>query len=333
VGALTALELCAGAGGQALGLESAGFHAVALVEVDAHACATLRQNRPGWNVVHADLREFDARRCEGVDLVAGGLPCPPFSVAGRQRGADDERDLFPSMFRVVGETRPKAVMIENVRGLMTAMFEGYRRQIDAALARLGYEASWGLFNARAFGVPQHRERVVVVALRRDIFPRYAPPSPMRQCPPTVGDTLHDLMAAGGWEGARDWRRRAADVAPTIVGGSKRHGGPDLGPTRAKRAWSKLGVDGHGVADAAPEPGFQGDPKLTVRMVARLQGFPDDWRFSGSKTHAYRQVGNAFPPPVANAVASAIAQAIASGHGPLRASEAPARSAAPEAPAR
>jgi DNA (cytosine-5)-methyltransferase 1 len=119
------------------------------------------------------------------------------------------------------------------------------------------------------------------------------------------------MGARGWPGAAAWAGRAAGIAPTIVGGSKKHGGPDLGPTRARAAWRELGVDGLGIADEAPGPDFPltAMPKLTTRMVARLQGFPDTWQFSGRKTAAYRQVGNAFPPPVAAAVGRAIAAAL------------------------
>ncbi|HOO93670.1 MAG TPA: DNA cytosine methyltransferase, partial [Opitutales bacterium] len=113
---LTAVELCAGAGGQALGLELAGFEHCALVEIDSHCCNTLRANRPQWNVVEQDLREFDGVPYKGVDLLAGGLPCPPFSKAGKQLGQGDERNLFPEGIRLVRETMPKAVMIENVRG-------------------------------------------------------------------------------------------------------------------------------------------------------------------------------------------------------------------------
>ena len=113
------------------------------------------------------------------------------------------------------------------------------------------------------------------------------------------------MALKGWRGAKKWVKQADDIAPTIVGGSKKHGGPDLGPTRAKRAWATLGVDGMGIANEPPEKDFVGMPRLTVEMVARIQGFPDDWVFSGKKTPSYRQVGNAFPPPVAHAVAEKI----------------------------
>jgi DNA (cytosine-5)-methyltransferase 1 len=117
------------------------------------------------------------------------------------------------------------------------------------------------------------------------------------------------MAENGWKGARDWASRANAIAPTLVGGSKKHGGPDLGPTRARRAWLSLGVDGRTIAEEAPDVDFDGLPRLTVRMAACIQGFPDYWRFVGRKTHAYRQVGNAFPPPVARAVGLQIKKAI------------------------
>lgn len=302
---MTAVELCAGAGGQALGLERAGFHHTALVEIDPNCCNTLRQNRKEWNVIEQDLREFDGRPYKGVDLLAGGLPCPPFSVAGKQLGDADERNLFPEGIRLVKEIHPRAVMIENVRGILGAVFEDYRRYISGEIASLGYRTDWRLLNASDFGVPQLRPRVVFIALREDIKGGFPWPAPSLFPPPTVGETLHDLIAAKGWGMAADWRIRANQVAPTIVGGSKKHGGPDLGPTRAKRAWASLGVDGMGIANDAPDPEFVGMPRLTVRMVARIQGFPDDWQFSGSKTASYRQVGNAFPPPVAAAVAAGI----------------------------
>jgi DNA (cytosine-5)-methyltransferase 1 len=306
---MTAVELCAGAGGQALGLEQAGFHHSALVEIDAHCCNTLRTNRKDWNVIHQDLREFDGRPYKGVDLLAGGLPCPPFSVAGKQLGDADERNLFPEGIRLVKEMRPRAVMIENVRGILDAVFEDYRQYISGEIASLGYRTDWRLLNASDYGVPQLRPRVVFMALRKDVRGGFPWPPPSLFPAPTVGDTLHDLLALNGWSMAQDWRKRANVVAPTIVGGSKKHGGPDLGPTRAKRAWASLGVDGMGIANEPPDKDFVGMPRLTVRMVARIQGFPDDWEFTGSKTAAYRQVGNAFPPPVAAAVAAGIFQSL------------------------
>lgn len=306
---LTSLEVCAGAGGQALGLEQAGFDHEGLVEIDSDCCKTLRLNRPEWSVHEYDLHEFDGRPYKGIDLLAGGLPCPPFSVAGKQLGEKDERNLFPQAIRLVDETRPKAVMIENVRGFLDAVFEDYRGYIKGELHKLGYETHWRLLNASDYGVPQLRPRVVIVALRHDIKDAFDWPVPNPHDAPTVGETLLELMAERGWRGARKWAERADEIAPTLVGGSKKHGGPDLGPTRARKAWAALGVNGKTIAEEAPDPDFVGMPRLTVRMAARIQGFPDSLKFHGRKTAAYRQVGNAFPPPVAKAVAEKIAAAM------------------------
>lgn len=308
---LTSVELCAGAGGQALGIEKADFQHEALVEVDAHCCETLRHNRPAWNVVEEDVRLFKERATDfkGVDLVAGGLPCPPFSVAGKQLGADDERNLFPDALDIIADVKPQAVMIENVRGLLDAVFHDYREGLRSQLEKMGYKADWRLLNASDYGVPQLRPRVVIVAMRSERWDQFHWPTPQEDNPPTVGQELYGMMSARGWKGAAKWRDRANEIAPTIVGGSKKHGGPDLGPTRAKRAWETLGVNGKTIAEEAPDPDFVGMPRLTVPMVARVQGFPPEWHFVGRKTNAYRQVGNAFPPPVARAVADSIALAL------------------------
>ena len=311
---LSSLELCAGAGGQALGLEQAGFEHQGLVEIDHFCCSTLRSNRPNWSVFEKDLLEFvekDADNFKGIDLLAGGLPCPPFSVAGKQLGDLDERNLFPVTLELIDIVHPRAVMIENVRGLLGAVFDDYRQQLKAKLEEMDYHTDWCLLNASDFSVPQLRPRVVIIALKKEIASNFAWPTSSGQNSPTVGESLYDLIAQNGWRGAHSWKERADVVAPTIVGGSLKHGGPDLGPTRAKRAWATLGVDGHGIADEPPHRDFVGMPRLTVPMVARLQGFPDDWKFSGRKTASYRQVGNAFPPPVARAVGQQLHQCLTS----------------------
>lgn len=307
----TVFEICAGAGGQAIGLEAAGFECVAAVELDRHACETLRLNRPDWNVVEADVRTVDGTPYSGqVDLLAGGVPCPPFSIAGKQLGSDDERDLFPEALRLAAEIKPRAIMLENVPGFASEKFREYRRGLFARFKRLGYIADFRILNASSFGVPQLRPRCVVVALKAEDLVYFRWPEPIGQPAPTVGETLLDLMAAGGWRGAAKWSQRANGIGPTVVGGSKKHGGPDLGPTRARAQWAQLGVEGIGIADGPPDRDFPvgSMPKLTVRMVARIQGFPDSWQIAGRKTAAYRQVGNAFPPPVAEAVATAIQRA-------------------------
>lgn len=305
---LKSLEIAAGAGGMTFGLERAGFEPVALIELDSHAVCTLRTNRPTWPVIHADVREFRASAYKGVDLLAGGIPCPPFSVAGKRLGPLDERDLFPEVLRIAEEASPKAVFIENVKGLMQKKFADYRAEITRRLQEMGFVVYWSLVNALDFGLPQHRIRTVLIALRPEFARHFVWPSPTPS-KLTVGDLLWEEMGSLGWEGAEEWRKKASGIAPTIVGGSKKHGGPDLGPTRAKLAWEKLGVDGKKLAEAPPPPGFKGRPQLTVRMTALLQGFPADWHFCGGKTAAYRQVGNAFPPPVAEALGRSIAAAL------------------------
>lgn len=306
---MNSIEICAGGGGQALGLEQAGFEHLDLVEYEAAACATLRLNRPEWRVIEGDVRQYSAGHLKGIDLIAGGVPCPPFSHAGKQLGADDERDMFPEALRLIEESLPTAVMLENVRGLLDPRFAEYRAGILTKLQKLGYSADWRLLQASDFGVPQLRPRSILVALKKAVARNFQWPEAGLVEAPTVGDTLYDLMAADGWTGADAWRSQAQGIAPTLVGGSKKHGGPDLGPTRARKAWEELSVDGRGLADAPPQKTFMGLPRLTVNMAARIQGFPDSWQLSGRKTAAYRQVGNAFPPPVAKALGQQIIAAI------------------------
>ncbi|MEX1262316.1 MAG: DNA cytosine methyltransferase [Actinomycetota bacterium] len=307
---LNSLEVCAGAGGQALGLEQAGFRHAACVEMDPHACKTLRHNRD-WRVIEGDVRQLSGSKFKGIDLLAGGVPCPPFSVAGKQLGKADERDLFPEMVRLASEIQPRAVLIENVRGLRDPVFAGYRAHIEQEFEDLGYAVmGWQLLHASWFGVPQLRPRVAMVALKPEYVPFFAWPVGREGPAPTVGQALLHEMARDGWEGADAWSALASDIAPTLVGGSKKHGGPDLGPTRARQAWAKLGVDGRTLADNPPQPGHQGPVLLTVRMTAIIQGFdPSSWEIVGRKTQAYRQVGNAFPPPVARALGESIAAAL------------------------
>jgi DNA (cytosine-5)-methyltransferase 1 len=257
---------------------------------------------------------WDPAAYAGIDLLAGGVPCPPFTIAGKQLGATDERDLFAWAVELCGIIGPRALLLENVRGLSLPRFGAYRQHVLDRLAELGYAADWRLLHASDYGVPQLRPRFVLVAMRPDDFAHFAWPEPRLGSTPSVGETLTDLMAGNGWPGAAAWAAKANDIAPTIVGGSKKHGGADLGPTRAKRAWRALGVDALGVADAAPSADDPVTllPKLTCAMVARIQGWDDRdyrWEFTGRKTSNYRQIGNAFPPPVARAVGDRIRRAL------------------------
>jgi DNA (cytosine-5)-methyltransferase 1 len=308
---LTSVEICAGAGGQASGLERAGFEHELAVEIEPPAAATLRLNRPEWNVFEGDVREVDGRAFRGIDLLAGGVPCPPFSVAGKQLGADDERDLFPEALRLVREAKPTAVMLENVKGLASQRFAPYRNSVLEEFDALGYDTDWKLLESASFGVPQLRPRFILVAMKRRYFKKFS--WGVRDTHiTTVGEALYPAMAAEGWLGAKAWAARANRVAPTLVGGSKKHGGADLGPTRAKAAWLALGVNGKGIADDAPNADTPTDhiPKLTLGMAATVQGFSSDWQIFGRKTAAYRQIGNAFPPPVAEAIGLQIRGALA-----------------------
>ncbi|GAB2616818.1 DNA cytosine methyltransferase [Kribbella endophytica] len=312
--ALRVVEICAGAGGQALGLERAGFEHLLAVEIDPTAVKTLEHNRPDWDVRLGDVADesvWDPEQFKGVELLAGGVPCPPFSIAGKQLGSNDERDLFAWAVELCAVIKPRALMLENVRGLSAPRFSAYRQHVLDRLGELGYVADWRLLHASDFGVPQLRPRFVLVALQKEYAPYFSWPEtvPLQT---TVGELLEDLMETGGWKHAADWAKRASGIGPTLVGGSKKHGGADLGPTRAKRAWLELGVDAMGVANEAPAAGTPKghNPKLTVEMVARLQGWTgSDWEFVGRKTSVYRQIGNAFPPPVAEAVGARIAAAL------------------------
>jgi DNA (cytosine-5)-methyltransferase 1 len=376
----TSIEICAGAGGQAIGLHAAGFRHLALVEIDKHAAETLRLNietQSGWawerqhcDLIHKDVNHFDHRKDltkwgrrleEGeLDLLAGGVPCPPFSHAGKQLGKDDERDLFPRMLALVKELKPRAVMIENVRGIMDPKFSDYRDFITAKLQGGTYREEdgslveetgldytvchWGLLEASDFGVPQLRPRAILVAIRNDVLKdvKYEWPTPTHENPISVAEALGETMRARYAEyfgGPRDREARAAyerwyqkaterdqqlkekggGIAPTLVGGSKKHGGADLGPSRAKAAWKQLGVSGLGVANDIETCKKKGSeerdlfgpdgPMLTVEQAAIVQGFPRTWTFDGGKTAQYRQVGNAFPPPVAEAVGRSIMEVL------------------------
>jgi DNA (cytosine-5)-methyltransferase 1 len=309
----TSVEICAGAGGQALGLEWAGFRHLALIEIEKIACETLLINRPHWNVLEADIKNFAAKKFAGVDLLSGGVPCPPFSIAGKQLGRRDERDLFPDAIRIASECKPKAILLENVKGLLSRKFQNYRERILKELKSLGYSAEWKLLNASDFGVSQLRPRAVLVAMKPRYWKKFNWPDALSEKKnKSVGELLFDEISSMGWKHAENWKMKANGIAPTLVGGSKKHGGADLGPSRAKQAWEELGINGHGLADSAPLNGFSGHPKLTLKMTALIQGFPAEWKFAGKKTPAYRQVGNAFPPPVAEALGKSIITALRNG---------------------
>lgn len=323
MGDLKVVEICAGAGGQSLGLHRAGFSHELAVELDETAAATLRFNLERLDGTTPDVRVGDVADAkiwhpsdfQSVDLFAGGVPCPPFSIAGKQLGSQDERDLFAWAVEQVSIMKPRALLLENVRGLSMPRFSGYRQAVADRLAELGYWSEWRLLHANNHGVVQLRPRFVLVAMSEGDAKHFEWPEEV-PTDRTVGTELVELMSENGWRYASKWAEAADRIAPTIVGGSKKHGGADLGPTRAKRAWAELAVDAMGIADAPPfrtDPSFRTRlPRLTNEMVARLQGWGRsgyEWEFTGRKTSVYRQIGNAFPPPVAEAMGRAIADAL------------------------
>ncbi|WP_411091561.1 DUF6339 family protein [Streptomyces sp. 049-1] len=314
-GRLTFVEICAGAGAQALGLEAAGFDPVLLIDSKADACFTIDRNRPAWDVVCIDVVQFrpDMRPdIMGVDLLSGGLPRVK-SLAAVARPEDaDERRVLRAAVSLACHIRPKAVLFENVPDLvLSANFEPDRKWIESELADYGFRSCWNVLNAADFGVPQNRSSGFLVALQAPFFPAFSWPLPSELPPPTVGQVLGRSMASRGWKGAEQWIKSADRVAPALVGGSDRRGGADLGPTGSKKAWSTLGVNGNSLGDEPPGADFPSDeqPKLTVEQAAMIQGFPSDWEFSGGKTSRYRQVGHAMPPPLAAAVGRAVAAAL------------------------
>jgi DNA (cytosine-5)-methyltransferase 1 len=323
---LTCLEMCAGGGGQALGLEQAGFTHTGLVETDPDCCDTLIRNRPHWPVLQGDISRLPDGWLQPADLVAGGLPCTPHTRGGRQLGVADERHLWDAALRIITAVRPRAVMLETSNAILTSRFDNERDRTTGGLLDLGYRLRWDEVDCSRHSVPQRRRRAVLIGIAvRGTGPLPWPEPSYPGIPLTVGAVLYPMAAAYGWEGARYWAGRARDAAPTVVGGSRKHGGPDLGASQGKEAWRRLGIDPMGIADGPPGPdgtyprgrGRTGNANetglmLTTEMAARLQGFPPDWQFCGTKTARYRQVGNAFPPPAARALGQAIAKALEHG---------------------
>lgn len=331
VARLRSLELCAGAGGLALGLEQAGFDPIALLETKSDACATLRANRPGWTVLQQDLADFLPTDHpdlfpEGtvVDLLAAGLPRLPSAATVMRRDSEEERFLLKATVWLAQAVMPRALLIENVPGLVQAKeFAEIRQWVEQRLEEVGYRCTWCALDAYDFGVPQHRMHGFLVALPIERSMRFKWPEPSRQGA-DIGSTLYQTMAERGWPGAARWAERACSPAPTIVGGSDRRGGADLGPTGSKRKWARLGVDGNGIANEVPCASDPVDmvPRLTVRQVALLQGFPPDWELRGRKTSSYRQIGNACPPMVASAVGRVLASILSEPEVPMPAQRMP-----------
>ncbi|MFI1152430.1 MULTISPECIES: DNA cytosine methyltransferase [Streptomyces] len=319
----------------ALGLESVGFEPAALVEKDVRTCETLAVNRPHWNVIRTSLEEFEPgehTQVYDVDLLSAGMPRIKSAATAKRPEDLEERELFRCALYLVGPVQPRAVLFDNVPEMVHGdAFAAEREEIRKELEHLGYRLHWRILNAKDFGVPQDREHGLMVAVKEEYADGYRWPDPSPEAP-TVGDVLHASMRARRWAHADEWRAHARRVAPTLVGGSDRRGGADLGLSGSKTIWRALGINGGTVANADAQedlksrdkPSVLWDlsskgweleaephemPALTVAQAALVQGFPGAWRFHGLKTHAYRQVGHAVPPPLAAAVGRQIARAL------------------------
>ncbi|MFE4392779.1 MULTISPECIES: DNA cytosine methyltransferase [Streptomycetaceae] len=311
---LTVIDLCAGAGGMALGLERAGFEIAAAVEIDADSCDTLRTNRPGWQVLTGDLQHLGPEHSVfrgNVDVMVCGLPRSPYTSAGRQQATSDPRDVLVGALAVAVAVRPRILVLENIPDFVEKpKFEEARAKVLAAAEELGYVVEKGELQAVDFGVPQLRGHGFAVAMSANDMARFTWPAPLPGHRPTLGETLLPSMAAGGWPHAAEWAAGANVPAPLIVGGATGRGGADLGPSRSKAMWARLGVYGGSLGDEPPAADFVLDReapprggllRLTLEQVALLQGLPASWKVQGGKTSVYRQISQAVPPVVAEAL--------------------------------
>lgn len=315
----TSVELFAGAGGLALGMHLAGFRHVLLNEMDAMACKTLRRNRPEWNVLEGDVHQIDFTPLRGqVDFLSGGFPCQAFSYAGKKGGLDDARGtLFFELARAVREIQPKVFMGENVKGLLSHDDGKTLEVIRNAIAELGYTlVEPRVLKAIMYQVPQKRERLILVAIRNDIAERvqFRWPDPYKRVM-TLRDAFYagelfpvDVPASDGQaypekkrkvmemvpEGG-DWRDLPEEVQKEYMGGSFYLGGGKTGMAR------RLSLDEPSLTLTCAPAQKQTERchpletrPLTVREYARIQTFPDEWRFEGNLTAQYKQIGNAVP---------------------------------------
>lgn len=322
----TDIELFAGAGGLALGLEQAGFDGLAYVEMNGDACETLRRNRPSWNVIEGDVHEIDFRQYDGqVDLVSGGFPCQAFSMAGKRLGFGDIRGtLFAEIIRCANETHPKMLLMENVKGLLShdggRTFETIRHEVEKA----GYSLQWKILNASYHGVGQARERIVMIGIRDDLADKISfeyPEPDGRQT--TLRDALDgvpdspgvsysdgkakvlDLVPPGGC-----WVDLPQDVAREYMKSSYDSPGGKRGMAR-RLSWDRPCLTLTTSPSQKQTERCHPDETrpLTVREYARVQSFPDDWEFAGGIGSQYRQIGNAVPVEMARRIGVQIVKAL------------------------
>lgn len=321
---VTAIELFAGAGGLALGLEQAGISTVEYVEFDKSCCETLKKNRPEWNVVCADIHNVDFSGFrDKVDIVTGGFPCQAFSYAGKKLGFEDTRGtLFHEFARCVQEVHPKMFLAENVRGLVSHDKGRTLETIISVFESLGYKVQYKVLNACFYGVGQKRERIVIIGIRNDIDIQFKYPEPdkewttlrtaLKDCPDSQGEEYSDrkrqvmeLVPPGGC-----WVDLPEDVAKEYMGKSYYSGGGRRGMAR-RISWDEPCLTL--TTSPSQKQTERCHPDETrpfrVREYARIQSFPDDWTFCGGIGDQYKQIGNAVPVEMARRVGEQLKKAM------------------------
>ncbi len=321
---VTAIELFAGAGGLALGLEQAGIKTLEYVEFDKACCDTLKHNRPDWNIICDDIHNVDFSAYNGkVDIVTGGFPCQAFSYAGKKLGFDDTRGtLFHEFARCVKEVCPKMFLAENVRGLVSHDKGRTFKTILGVLESLGYKIQYQVLNAAYYGVGQKRERVVIIGTRNDLDISFSYPAPeaemttlrqaLKDCPISIGEEYSDkkravlaLVPPGGC-----WVDLPDDVAKAYMGKSYYSGGGRRGMAR-RISWDEPCLTLTCSPSQKQTERCHPDETrpFTVREYARIQSFPDTWTFCGGITDQYKQIGNAVPVELARRVGVQLRNAV------------------------
>jgi DNA (cytosine-5)-methyltransferase 1 len=302
------LSLFTGGGGMDIGFEEAGFETVTCVDNDSESCKTIRKNRPNWEMFEGDIRNFEPE--EAYDIVAGGPPCQGFSTAGKGNPDDPRNFLWREYFRIVKSVKPLALVLENVSGMANQKNRHHLEAFISDLGILGYEVTWGILNAADFGVPQNRKRLIVLG-GLGWKPRL-PEKPSAVRCISAREAIHDLMNS-----KLAPNHEPNDHAPHVIERWSRLGEGEVDPNyRRGRIWSNkpsptiragggFGPKGDHLAGFHPPIHYELPRQLTVRESARIQSFPDDWIFMGSKTAQGRQVGNAVAPKFAEAIATAL----------------------------
>lgn len=322
----TDIELFAGAGGLALGLEKAGLEGQCFVEFDRFACATLRKNRPNWNIICDDVHKVDFTQYTGrIDVVSGGAPCQAFSYAGKRRGFGDTRGtLFHEFARCVTEVKPKMFLFENVRGLLSHDHGRTFETISNVFQSLGYCIQYQILNACYYGVGQKRERIIVIGIREDLVDKIHFEYPksddrwttlkdaLKDCPKSVGEKysenkrkVMDLVPPGGC-----WIDLPEEVAKSYMQGAYYSGGGRRGMAR-RLTWDEPCLTlTTSPSQKQTERCYPDETRpLTVREYARIQSFPDEWQFEGTMASQYKQIGNAVPVEMARRVGVQIVKAL------------------------